>query len=353
MQKPLDWTKANIETAIALTLASVVSVLGLVDAAPSEMIENAVLLTLAVFAFALLRERWRRDNAENQIADLAQEANSKLDELKQLIGDIATVKTTIATVETTINQVNKMVSDLSAVRVLTGKAIEAALHEAMRDTSIWIFKGGTGTFTRQVTLPNCVQNALHHRRELRAYIEILDPSDLSLCEQYVRLYQALAESPADNEMSWDADGTRRELYATVLAACWYRKRYRPLVQVEIRLSQAISTLRWDLSSHSIIVTQRGPRFPALIIEEKENKIHYDSWKTELQTGFGQCRPVPLEQAEQLPLSEPPTTSEARDMFDAIGLSLPAEYDEQSVSEIIQNAFRRTDQNARGAGEQDG
>jgi hypothetical protein len=336
-----DWVKDNIETAVALTLASVVSVLGLTDAAPPDLIENTIPLTLAVFAFALLRERWRRDETEKQIASSVKETERALGELVRRIDGIATV-------ETTISQVTKVLSDLSAVRVLTGNDISTALYAARQDTSIWIFKGGTGTYTRLVTLPDCVQNARHRRRELRMYIEILDPSDLLLCERYVKLYKSLAEKPTDNEMSWDAEGTRRELYATLLAACWYRKRYQPLVQIEIRLSQVISTLRWDLSSHSLIITQRGPRFPALAIEE--SKIHYASWNTELRTGLDQCQRVPLELADQLPLSDSPTTSEVRKVFDAIGLSLPKEYDEQHVSEIIGKAFHHTDSNTRGAGE---
>jgi hypothetical protein len=343
MRTALVWARDNIETAIALALASVIAVLGLTNTTPRDLIENAILLTLAVFAFALLRERWRRDEAEKQIARSVQGTEHILHELVQRIDGIVTVETAIA-------QVTRVLSDLSAVRVLTGNDISTALYEARQDTNIWIFKGGTGTFTRLVTLPDCVRNARQRRRELRMYIEILDPSDLQACERYVRLYKSLAEKPTDNEMSWDADGTRQQLYATVLAACWYRKRYQPLgFQIDVGLSRVISTLRWDLSSHSLIITQRGPRFPALVIDE--NKIHYASWNIELRTSFEQCRRVPLELADQLPLSDRPTASEVRQMFDAIGLSLPTEYDDQRVSGIIGEAFHHTDPYTRGAGEQ--
>jgi hypothetical protein len=342
MRAELVWVKDNIETFTALTLASVVSVLGLADAVSPDLIEKTIPLTLAVFAFALLRERWRRDEAEKQIARSVQSTERILGELGQRIDGIATV-------ETAITRVTKVLSDLSAVRVLTGDDISTALYEARQNTSIWIFKGGTGTFTRLVTLPDCITNARRHRRELRMYLEILDPTDPLLCERYVKLYKSLAEESTDNEMSWDADGTRRELYATVLAACWYRKQYQMLdIQIEVGLSQIISTLRWDLSSHSLIITQRGPRFPALIIER--NKIHYASWHTELWTSFGQCRRVPLELADGVIMSDSPTTSEVRDMFDAIKLSLPIEYDEKSVSEIIGKAFHDNDPYTRGAGE---
>lgn len=212
-----------------------------------------------------------------------------------------------------------------------------------------MFKGGTGTFTRLVTLPECLRNARRHRRELRIYLEILDPTNFELCDNYANLYKSLAESPTDNELSWDGDGTRHELYATVLAACWYHKRYQLLgIEIEVGLSATFTTLRWDLSTHSIIITQRGPRFPAMIIDKE--KMHYASWHTELWSSFGQCRRIPIERTKETPLSERPLTSEVRRLFQALNLELPKEYDDATVEDIIEKALYDRDPYTRGAGD---
>ncbi|HEX6076866.1 MAG TPA: hypothetical protein VFZ32_16595, partial [Micromonosporaceae bacterium] len=208
------WSKENAETAIALVLASGISVLGIVDVVSVDLVSKAIPLTLAVFAFALLRERWKRDLVEKEIARSAAATMNAVAELSHGLERVAALDAAVV-------DVGKVLADLSAVRVLTGEDITTALYEARRDTEIWIFKGGTGTFTRVVTLPECVQNARRHRRGLRFYLEILDPTDLELCERYVRLYKSLAENPDDNEMSWDGFGTQHEVYATILAACWY------------------------------------------------------------------------------------------------------------------------------------
>jgi hypothetical protein len=167
--------------------------------------------------------------------------------------------------------------------------------------------------------------------------------------RYVRLYQSLAENSEDNEMSWDSEGTRRELYATILAATWYRSRYQLLdIDIEVRVSPIISTLRWDLSSGALIITQRGPMFPAMLIDKQ--KMYYSTWHTELWTSLGQCRRLPLENTANVRLSDKPHAEEVRQLFQALQLDLPREYDEAALNDIVEKAFNDPDPYTRGAGD---
>ena len=67
-----------------------------------------------------------------------------------------------------------------------------------------------------------------------------------------------------------------------------------LLDVEIGLSSSVTTFRWELSSSSMIMTQRGPRFPAMMIESSHP--YYDCWSAELRISYQQARPVPIQNA---------------------------------------------------------
>ncbi|MGH3780582.1 MAG: hypothetical protein ACRDRO_08105 [Pseudonocardiaceae bacterium] len=215
-------------------------------------------------------------------------------------------------------------------------------------TDRWIFKGGTGAYTRVVTLPECLSEAHRERREFRVQMEILDPTDFALCHRYAGLYRTLAEGDDDDARTWSGKGTQIELYATILAACRYKQKLAHLLDIKIGLSSTVSTFRWDLSSRRLIVTQRGPRFPAMIVER--GQPYYDSWNTELRTSFSECRSVPMERALEISLDGEPSAAEVRKLFHRLGLDLPEGYQEADIQDIIEKAVRDTNPFIRGAGD---
>ena len=109
-----------------------------------------------------------------------------------------------------------------------------------------------------------------------------------------------------------------------------------LLDVEIGLSSSVTTFRWELSSSSMIMTQRGPRFPAMMIESSHP--YYDCWSAELRISHQQARPVPIQNAFDALLSREPTVSETRDLFAKLGLELPGEYDDLDIAEIVRMAL---------------
>jgi hypothetical protein len=311
MRHALSWSLKNADVVIALLVAALVSVLGLADAVPSRILSSAVVLTLAALASVMLNDRVRRKAGEEQVRDEVAKANSAIAELPMKL------------------------AERTALKTLTGAEIGSALEEARQSTDRWVFKGATGTFVRLVTLPKCVEDARRNRRTLMVRLEILDPTDIQLCERYVRLYQSLADSRDAPENRWTAEETRLELFATILAACWYHVKFR-LLDVELALSSSVTTFRWELSSSSMIMTQRGPRFPALMVDS--HHPYYDCWSAELRVSHQQARRVPIEKSFDALLGPEPTVAETRDLFIKLDLKLPDEYDDRNVTEIITKAL---------------
>lgn len=283
------WVKSNADGVVALVTALVVGLLGILDILGTTEVSAAILLTLALLATTLLRDRQLAANA---------------------------------------------LRDATTVRVLTGGDVGQALEEARRQTGQWMFKGGTGTYLRAVTLPRCVESARRERRPLRFQIEVVDPSNEEVCSAYTRFRRSLSTRPDGTGEAWTPERTRKESYATVLAACWYLQRFAWLT-IEVGLSATMSTFRWDLSSSCVIITQEDPATPALMFEAPG--VHYRSYSRELASSLNQSRRLALDRAT--PLSDEPSVEEARDLFKALDLPLPHAFIDRDVGDIVRKAIQ--------------
>lgn len=315
MKRVVTWIGVNLDILVALSLAIVVSALDIADIVSDEAVSNATVATLAVLAFVMLRSRMRSETAEDTVGNAVRSANQKLDLLPGVLqGD-------------------------AKARLVKGEEFNRILAEAHENTDRWIFKGSTGAYVRAITLPTCVQNARRHRRALIVRLEMLDPSDISLCRRFVRLHQSLATTPDSPEWSWTVEGTRKELYATVLAACWYQQRYE-LLDIEIGFSATVSMFRYELSSLFLIITQRGPNFPATVV--RGDTLALDCWGTELHASLQQARPLHMKKAKDALLSASPTVEEVRNLFSQLDLPTAAEYPDETLVEITTMALGGVD-----------
>lgn len=320
MSRTVKWITRNADGLIALVLAACIAILAWADVVGTNQVDGAVLLILAVLATTLLRDRVRSGFVERDVREMCRQLEA-LD------------------AKVTHNQ--KALDQASSLRVLRGDAIGEALAAARCDTDIWMFKGGTGTFIRDVTLPECVDRAQRNGGTLTVRLEILDPTDDDLCEHYATFQRSSSQIPGGTGEVWTVQRTKKECFATVLAGCWHRQRYRPLT-LEVGLSSTISTFRWDLSSRSLVITQliaqRDALEPALLIER--GSPYYDRHATELRTSFDQSRLLPIEQAAKaVPLDDKPSVEQTQQLFAALHLPLPTSFDDDSVSEIIEKALQ--------------
>ncbi|WP_028476697.1 hypothetical protein [Nocardia sp. CNY236] len=290
MTRVLTWTRTNIDGVVALMLALVVGVLAILDLVDVEQVNAVVLLVLGLLATTSLRDRHLSSRA---------------------------------------------VRDASSVQLLYGPEIGHAHTLARRDTEQWIFKGGTGSYVRAVTLRACVENARREQRPLRMQLEILDPSNELLCKTYAQFRSSLVMEADRVGEQWTTERTRKEAFAMILAACWYRQRFTFLT-IEVGLSAVMSTFRWDLSSSCVIVTQNNPNTPAMLFER--GKPYYRDFNRELVASFKQTHQVPLGRSEELPLSDEPTVDEVRRLFEGLDLPLPVSFTDRDVADIVRLAL---------------
>jgi hypothetical protein len=292
MARFVAWLRTNVDGFFALVIAVAVGLLGVLDVIGATEVNAAILLILALIATTLLRDR--------QLA--ARELNR-----------------------------NRMVTPL------TGIEISGAHAGARRSTELWMFKGGTGTYLRASTLPTCVENARREQRPLRMQLEIIDPTDEALCKTYADFRSSLMVRPEDRTGEpWTLERTRKESFATVLAASWYRQRF-PFLMVEVGLSRVMTTFRWDLSSSCVIMTQDNANTPALLFGK--DKPHYRDFSRELVASFKQARQVRLDQADGFELSGEPTVLETRKLFALLELDLPNSFSDPDITDIVDKALR--------------
>ncbi|WP_106398571.1 hypothetical protein [Actinocorallia populi] len=321
------WLLRNADAAIALVIAVVVAVFGLSDDPDLNKVASATLLVLGLLAASILRDRYRRDPVEDEVRGSLRALESLPARLERLDG-----------FERLIRLTRHSLDESSAVRAISGDEVGPVLAEARLGTDRWIFKGGTGTYIRAVTLPGCVADAKRERRALLFRLEIIDPSDEDVCDAYARFRRAGAPAGGGQE-AWTLERTRKESYATILAACYHRDRYR-LLDIDIGLSRTMTTFRWDLSSSCVVITREDPTAPALRVDK--GKFYYDWCYTELLNSLDQARRVPIEQARAARLSDEPTVEEIRRLFQALDLALPRSFSDRDVADIARRALRPVD-----------
>lgn len=285
------WLRDNADGSLALVIAGTVGLLAILDVLGTDEVDAAILLTLALIAATLLRDR-----------KLAARAYA----------------------------------DSSAVKLINGPEVGQVHTEAHRDTEQWMFKGGTGTYLRAVTIKACVENARRAQRPVRMQVEIIDPTNEQLCNQYAHYRSSLAPGPDRTGETWTPDRTRKEAFATILAACWYRQRFT-FLKIEVGLSKVMTTFRWDLSSQWVVITQEDPAAPAMLFEK--GRPHYRGYSRELVASFEQARPVDIARAKELQLSDEPSVEETRKLFELLELDLPGTFTDRDIVDLIRRAIR--------------
>ncbi|GGT29925.1 hypothetical protein ACFFV7_25635 [Nonomuraea spiralis] len=332
LKRVAPWAAQNADGAIALLLAVVIGVLGIMPDkivptdVQTQLVNAATLVIMALVATALLRDRVRQAPVEETITSGA---------LAQLPVRLSRLEE----IEALVHGTRKALDALQLVRVLGSKQEIAQMHaEARKDTTRWSFKGGTGTYLRAVTLPECVAAARREKRHLVVRVEVIDPSNVEVCETYAHYRRSLSDSPDATGETWTTDRVRKESYATILAAFWYRQRYG-LLDIEVGLSASMTTFRWDLSATRLIMTVEDPNRAMTALA---GTFYYENCDTELRLSFEQARRVPMDMYKKAPLSDEPTIEEVQDLFGRIGVPLPKAYDGRDVVDIARKALRAVD-----------
>jgi hypothetical protein len=320
------WLSKYADSGLALILALGVGILALADIAGTNDINGAILLTLGLVASSSLRNRAREEAMDNQLHDVLEKTAEMLTRLPARLEEL----------EHTVESTKRLLNENSYIRVLHGAEVGQALEEARRNTDRWAFKGGTGTFLRAVTLRECVHAARRKKHTIHMQVEIIDPANEKVCEDYAQFRRSLADQPDSTGEIWTVERTRKEAYATVLAACWYWQRFSFLT-IEVGLSSVMTTFRMDMTPQRLIITQEDPQFPAMMLEP--GRYYYEFYSRELMASLRQSRQVPINQLDRAALSDEPTVDEARKLFAELDLPIPRSFTDRDVADIIGRALQ--------------
>ena len=301
VETAVAWALRNLDVLIAVGLGLTIGFLEVFgNVVSDDVASGATLLVLGALAICFMSERAHR------VSDI-REANA---------------------------DTRRALEDLAMVRTLSSAEVGEELRRARQGTDRWFFKGGTGTYLRAVTLPRCVEAATAHRTQLDVKIEIIDPADADACAAYARFRNTFTPHRASPAGGWTEDRTRKESYATVLAACWYRQLLATL-EISVHLSSSVPTLRFDLSQTRLIITQDDEDRVHLSVDR--DRPLYDYYVTELHQSRMQARSLGLPADPGLSRPEP-TVDEVRALFTGLGLPLPTAFGDPEVGEIIDKAL---------------
>ncbi len=204
--------------------------------------------------------------------------------------------------------------------------IEQTLEEASGLTDEWWYRGHSGRHFRAVTLPRMATRARSANVTKKVVVQILDPTQESVCEYYASYRRSLRSAPRDR--LWTLERVRRELYATIVST-YARKAQEPLLDITVALIDRVSLFRVDLSTRLAIITKEDPQEPALRFDQ--GTLFYDSYKEDLRLSLQQARALP-NGVVGAPLAQLQQGNVA-DLLQRLGIRSPTITDED-IREII-------------------
>jgi hypothetical protein len=265
----------DFEYSVVLVGAATIAILSLFDVI--ETLKPLVASTLAVLslmAFGLLRQARRRDSDAAAVTAIG----SGVDGLTERV----------AALQQAVHQ-SRTIEEIPG-----GGQRNQAFQDALLDPQHWHFRGSTGSFVRARTL---VALAAASRRRagsnIPVSIQILDPANREVCEQYVayRLRLSQQQNAEHGAERWTVRREQLECLATLVAAAWFAQHEG--LSLTVGLSATFSTLRFDLSDTSVIMTNVEQSYPALALRP-ESRLYF-AIKNDLERTLENCRIIDVRQ----------------------------------------------------------
>lgn len=316
------WLRDNADPIAALVAAMVLCVLDLVGVSSYDLVAKGMFAVLALVALALMHDRWDRGNLHTRLDSVAAALDERLDVLARTESVLDRAELAAGEMEAALRQVRDDIREnlqgVASLEAATSERITRELERARRATDCWYFRGGTGTYLREVTLPELVENARRSQTELDLTIEIIDPRRAQLCERYALSWSRYSPTPDPSGEPWTVERVQRESYATILAACWHRERF-DLLKIQVGLAATWNPPRIDISRSTVIVTQDDASVPGQVI--RSDSFLYGFYRSQVRETLAQADEVPLRLARSNPLGPAPAAADVRYLFQALGIPL--------------------------------
>lgn len=171
--------------------------------------------------------------------------------------------------------------------VIEPTRIQQELAKGRIGTDHWYFTGGTGIFTRAVTLPELAKQARIANKPIELKLQLIDPLNNDICQKYAEYRRGL-NTASGNRKLWTATFVRNHSFATIIKAILISSQ-EPLLDISIGLKNNFSLFRLDLSSTNVVVTKEDPREVAFVFHK--NSTSFNSYIHEFRETFKQTRLV--------------------------------------------------------------
>ncbi len=210
------------------------------------------------------------------------ESESELSDLKNEIGQFR-------------NQIQNEISMLSGkidsiaheIKIIRPQNIESILEKGRQDTDFWYFNGGTGTYTKAVTLPSLSQRASNLGKNISIELLIINPFNNDICSLYAQLRASLRQNDKDSQ-KWTSSYVRNHSLATIVL-CYSLCSQNTFLNISIGLKNHFSLFRFDISSNKVLITKEDPKELAMLFDR--GSFTYDSYKSDFKQIFEQSQKV--------------------------------------------------------------
>lgn len=165
--------------------------------------------------------------------------------------------------------------------ILESMRLQEIFDSELSHTDSWHFSGGMGRHTRSKTILAMDAKAKASNQHKILKIQLLDPSDARLCNDYAR-YRGNLRSANNKKADWTSEFVRREILSTILVAAIF-KANNSNFEISVKLKSTFSTLRIDLGSKTAIITKEDKNEPALVC--RDGSFLFRSYKEELAQTF--------------------------------------------------------------------
>lgn len=182
--------------------------------------------------------------------------------LKKVLDDIFSAGFTTIFIAYLVFWLTPKVMHKSDMEVIIPNDIGDKLKEC-RDTHEYWYSGGTGRYTRAVTLPQLAKSARSSNRTKIIHLQLIDPTNIDALKVYAD-YRNMVKTGIGER--WDNQKVKEEVYATI-ASAYIWKVEQPLLEINVSLRKEVSLFRYDLSTKGLVITKEDNSEPALFCSE--------------------------------------------------------------------------------------
>lgn len=165
--------------------------------------------------------------------------------------------------------------EVGELRILQPYQINNYHRECRENTFEWWYDGGSGRYTRDVTLPSFVELCKEQRKKIHICIYILDPRNSDICQMYAD-YSNLV-NPNNRVTQTDV---KCDLLATIVAAYFYKKN----LDIDLYLKSHFSIFKREFSDNMVLITREDRTKPGMVYSKDSD--FYGAYKMELEQGRG-------------------------------------------------------------------